>query len=543
MTATDTELLGKFVREHSEDAFAALVKRHLDLVYSAALRQVRSPELAQEVSQSVFTDLARNASRLRSGTILTAWLYQVARRTAIDVVRRESRRQLRERLAVEAASMNARTDWNHIEPLLEEAMDALDETDRAALLLRYFENKSLRDVGLALGVNEDAAQKRVSRAVDRLRECFTRRGVAIASSAVGLAISANAVQAAPAGLAPAISGALVGAAGHSSAGLLATKTLTMTTIQKTVVASVLAVAVGTGIYKARQGALDREQVLQQQLAPLAERLRQIESERDAAVSNLAGAREELGRLRQDLADLPKLRGEVARLRDDSQELSRLKTADSSDAVKTAALSWTERVSRLKQRLAETPAARIPELAMVTEEDWLNAAKGHLESEADFRRALSALRGAGENKFIQLLQPALKAYLKANNNQFPADVSQLQAYFKSPVDPGILDRWEVMSADKMKNLGLGGDMLISQKAPVDEVFDSCFGVGPSGYGSSGSYLSRQVAATLEPVYKAFQASHGEEYPSDPSELLAYATTPSQQAAIQKLILKKSSGENH
>ena len=103
MTVNDSDLLEQYTRRNSEKAFATLVDRHLNLVYSAALRQVRSPQLAEEVAQSVFTDLARNASRLKPDTILTAWLYQVTRRMAINVVRRESRRQARERLAAEMA--------------------------------------------------------------------------------------------------------------------------------------------------------------------------------------------------------------------------------------------------------------------------------------------------------------------------------------------------------------------------------------------------------------------------------------------------------
>src|SRR5204863_2876362 len=191
---------------HAEDAFAELVRRHVNLVYSAALRQVRSPQLAEEVSQSVFSDLAQNAHKLRSGTILTAWLYQVTRRTAIDVVRREARRQLREQIATEMNAMNATAaDWTHIEPLLDEAMHALDETDRSAVLLRYFENKSLREVGRTLGTSENAAQKRLGRAVERLREFFSKRGVTVGASGLVVVLVANAVQAAPVGLVMTIS--------------------------------------------------------------------------------------------------------------------------------------------------------------------------------------------------------------------------------------------------------------------------------------------------------------------------------------------------
>jgi RNA polymerase sigma factor (sigma-70 family) len=158
MSDTDMELLACYTRQHAEDAFAEIVRRHLGLVYSAALRQVRSPQLAEEVTQSVFIDLARSAARLKPDTILTAWLYQVTRRTAIDVVRREASRQLREQIATEMNAMNATAaDWTHIEPLLDEAMHALDDTDRTAVLLRYFENKSIREVGAILGTSENAA--------------------------------------------------------------------------------------------------------------------------------------------------------------------------------------------------------------------------------------------------------------------------------------------------------------------------------------------------------------------------------------------------
>ena len=105
---SDLDLLRQFARENSQDAFAEIVRRHLDLVYSAALRQVRSPQLAEEIAQSVFADLARNAGKLKARTpVLTAWLYAVTRRTAIDAIRKESRRQLREQIAVEMNNMNA----------------------------------------------------------------------------------------------------------------------------------------------------------------------------------------------------------------------------------------------------------------------------------------------------------------------------------------------------------------------------------------------------------------------------------------------------
>src|SRR5262249_52736144 len=139
---SDWELVRDFVREHSEESFRALVERHLNLVYSAALRQVRAPQLAEEVAQSAFATPAQHARRLKPDTVLSAWLYQVTRRLAIDVVRCEARRRVREQVAAEFTAMNDTTaDWGQIESLLDDAMGALDETDRVAVLLRYFENK------------------------------------------------------------------------------------------------------------------------------------------------------------------------------------------------------------------------------------------------------------------------------------------------------------------------------------------------------------------------------------------------------------------
>src|SRR5215212_703554 len=192
MSENDLDLLGAFFREQSQDAFTALVQRHLGLVYSAALRQVRLPQLAEEVAQSVFTDLARNAARLKPDTILTAWLYEVTRRTAIDVVRGEARRQLREQIGLEINAMNANVDaWRQIEPLLDEAMHALDDTDRTAILLRFFENKSLREVGQTLGTTDDTARKRVNRAIEHLRDFFAKRGLMVGTSGLAVVISAN----------------------------------------------------------------------------------------------------------------------------------------------------------------------------------------------------------------------------------------------------------------------------------------------------------------------------------------------------------------
>ena len=318
---SDLDLLRQFARENSQDAFAEIVRRHLDLVYSAARRQVRMPQSAEEVAQSVFADLARDAGKI-SGTgvspvsSLTPWLYAVTRRTAIDVVRKESRRRLREQIAVEMNNMDAtQNDWRQIEPLLDDAMAALEETDRSAILLRYFENKSLREVGEALGASEDAAQKRVSRAVERLREFLAKHGVTVGAGALVALVSANAVQAAPVGLSVTILIGVVSAA--TTAGI--------TIIHKLLMAGLTAATVGIGIYTVHlQKRLDR---LQQQQTPWAEQIQQLQRERDEATNALAVVEAENLQLQSDQSEveLLRLRDEVTRLRNQLKHSAEITT--------------------------------------------------------------------------------------------------------------------------------------------------------------------------------------------------------------------------
>ena len=325
MSDTDLELLARYARQHAEEAFAELVRRHVNLVHSAALRQVRSPQLAEEVAQCAFLKLARQAGQFAPDTVLAAWLYQVTRREAVDVIRREARRQLREQIATEMNITNATdADWTHIEPLLDEAMCALEESDRTVILLRYFENKSLREVGATLGTSDDAAQKRVSRAIERLREIFVKRGVAAGAAGLVVVISANAVQAAPISLALSITTAAL-AANLSVAATLGTQTTTVAmkliTLKTIAVALTSAVAAGAVTYFAQQHEADH---LRKDNQNLMEKQAQLASERDTALSSAAANKAELERLREDQTELLRLRGEVGLLkRQTADQASRL----------------------------------------------------------------------------------------------------------------------------------------------------------------------------------------------------------------------------
>jgi len=227
----DMALLREYAARQSETAFTTLVERHIGLVYCAALRQTRDPAQAQEVTQVVFILLARKARRLREGTILSAWLYRAARFAASDARKMAFRRQQREQQAVQMQTISPTSSgdsaWEQIAPLLDEAMAALGEKDRNAVMLRFFEQKSLEEVGAALGIGTGTAQKRVWRAVDKLRQYFARHGAAFSADAIAAALSAHALHAVPSGLAAAVAAAaaLKGAAATTSTATLLKGTL------------------------------------------------------------------------------------------------------------------------------------------------------------------------------------------------------------------------------------------------------------------------------------------------------------------------------
>jgi RNA polymerase sigma factor (sigma-70 family) len=313
------QLLAEYANGGSEAAFRELVIRYVDLVYSAAVRLVNNDtHLAEDVTQTVFADLARMARSLSPNVTLGGWLHRHTCFVASKTMRRERRRQLREQ---EAAQMNSSEDHSAaqlaaIAPLLDEAINQLGAVDRTAILLRFFEQRDFRSVGEALGSNEEAARKRVNRALEKLQTLLHRRGIALSAGALGAALATQAVSAAPAGLAAGITAsALAGAATANTTTLTILKIMSLTTklkigIGTAILAAVIAVPLviqhqsKTKLEQEKE-ALQRQVQKMDQLAAENERLSRL----TAAVVPAAPAQ-----TNEPSREVLKLRGEVGRLR-------------------------------------------------------------------------------------------------------------------------------------------------------------------------------------------------------------------------------------
>ena len=373
----DAQLLRAYAENRSEVAFNELVRRHVDFVYSAARRMVCDPHLAEDVTQDVFVALAASAGQLIHRSVLSGWLHRTAQNIAAQTVRTIERRRGREQ---EAAVMNellwadSEVSWEDIAPHLDAALGQLSEPDRDALFLRYFERKSARDMAATLGVSDEAAQKRVNRAVERLRELFAKRGITIGSSALIIVISANAVQSAPMSLAISISAATTLAGTAVATTTTATKAIAMTAFQKIISTAALTVAVGAGVYEAEQAAKARAEVqtFAHQQTSLSDQIQQLQRERNDATNQLAALKDKIDNTNE--AELLRLRGEVGTLRQRTNDLVRLLAAN----------------QQLRSDPAAGKAQRPPNLAagdLVPVESLSFA--GYATPEATFQSTLSA----------------------------------------------------------------------------------------------------------------------------------------------------------
>jgi RNA polymerase sigma factor (sigma-70 family) len=315
---SDFELLEQFARNKSEAAFAAVVERHIGLVYSTAFRKTGNPQQSEDITQAVFIILARKADSLGSKTVLPGWLHHTAQFTAANFQRAELRRIHREQEAFMQSTMNEPAPdelWRGLSPLLDDAVTALGPADRDAIVLRFFQNRTLAEVGATLGASEDATRMRVNRALEKMRKFFAQRGVTLSSAAIAGTISANSVQAAPAGLAAIISANAFSVATLTTTTVFgATKAIAMTTLQKTIITAALVAAIGVGTFKAHQYSESQNQ--SQNLLPEQnssnDQLAQLQREHDDATNQLASVIAENAQLKSSSneRELLRLRREV-----------------------------------------------------------------------------------------------------------------------------------------------------------------------------------------------------------------------------------------
>ena len=526
-----------YAESRSESAFTELVRRHVDLVYSAALRMARDAHQAKDVTQGVFVALAQNARQLTSHPVLSGWLHRTAQNLAANVIRANVRRQAREQ---EAVAMNEllvaapETSWEHIAPHLDDALGELSEPDRDAVMLRYFEKKSAQEMASLLGVSDEAAQKRVSRAVEKLREFFSKQKITIGASGLVVLISANAVQSAPIGLAVTISAAAFAGTAVTTSTIIAatTKTIAMTTLQKTVITAAFVAAAGAGIFEARQAANARAEVqtFQQQQAPLTAQIQNLQREHDDATNHLAELRDELANANKNNLELMKLRANATRYQ--------TATKVENDPAFEKATEWLAKESKLREQFELHPEQWIPEIKFLSSEEWLDEARmADLNTANGMRCALSNVRSKAVWKFAQKISQALQSYLITHNQQLPDSTSQLSLYFHPPVEDAekILSRYEMLSSDEQKNPTYQGAVIIqNQKTLVDHI-DNAVLIGTKKITTTAPRLNfpTVIPNELMPVVNAYQDAIHEGFLTI-YDLEPYATTPEQKKALNKFM---------
>ena len=547
----DYELLRSYAETGSESDFTELVQRYVDLVYSAALRQVGGDAaLAQDVTQSVFIDLARKAASISARTVLTGWLYTSTRYAAAKAVRAEQRRHAREQ---EAYAMQQLTStpapaeaWDQLRPMLDEAMHELSERDRNAILLRYFEGRQLAEVGAKLGLSEDAARMRVGRALEKLRGRLAGRGVTSTAAALAALLASQTITAAPAGLAVNIAGTAVASASAGAGSTLTIlKLITMTKLKIGLISALVVAGVATPLIIQHQNEVnlhDENQSLLREHEQLNGEITRLSAENFRLSQLVAQANSSSLSQNSGSNELLKLRAEVTRLRQQQRASSRSSAAAGAgdDPSMDASLkTWATRVSQLKQRIEQMPDKKIPELQLVTDKDWFDAVKSvkQLETEDDYRQAFDGLRRNVKSEFVGMLQQALRGYTKANDGMLPADLSQLKPYFEKPVDDAILGRYSLLQQGKASDVPQGQYIVAETAPPVDDEYDTVYKVSMNGINSSS--VNRTEDA-LKQAGMEYAQAHGGLLPTDPSQLAPYLKQPIDPAVVQRTLDKVPPG---
>ena len=466
------ELLADYVNNGSEAAFRAIVDRYLNLVYGTALRLLdNDAHRAQDVTQTVFINLAKQAQDLSKEVKLGGWLHRNTVYVAANFLRSERRRQARER---EAMEMNAQTDHSkarveQLEQFLDEAINQLGGTDRTAVLLRFYEKLDFAQLGEALGTSEAAAQKRVSRALEKLQVILKQRTAVTSVAIIATALSANAGTAAPAGLAATISGTALSsvATGAGSTSLLL-KLMAMGKIKTAVVAGIVVTSVLAPLLLEYRGEA-RMRELDLALNQNSNRLVQLaaENQRLASLAETSGS----PTADRELSQVLKLRNEVARLRTAVLQMTLAKAATGQkSSLEDKKRLYAVQVERLRSWFETHPSEKIPEMENLEEQTWIDAVET-LGTDDQFDQAARILRVNAQHPVFNILFGALIKYATENHQQFPRNLAELKPYFRAPIDDVILERYEIVhTSNLVPELRPPGEWAITQKAPVNAALD-------------------------------------------------------------------------
>lgn len=466
----EAALLRHYAEEGSQAAFAELVHAHIDLVYAAALRRTGGDtHLAHAAAQQVFTALARHARKLSRHTVLSAWLHTATRNAALNLVISEQRRKAREQAAaaLEPVGTTATTapDWDRLRPVLDAAIDELPEPDRAAVVLRFLEQRPFAQIGAALHVSEDAARMRTERALDKLRAALASRGITSTAAALGAIVSAQPLVSAPAGLAGTFAAAALTATGGAG-GALAGFTFFMNT--KLVTAGVSAlVAFGLGIHFGH----DRSSP---SLPPPA-------AEAPAQSQAMAALRAENDRLK---ADVNRLNGSVSQL--------------------NAALA--------AEPVAPAPTAPPPPAAStLNPRDLVDPRLLAFQQQRAMIAMLRQFAGAGQQ-------------FRKENGRWPASIDELVGE-KKFIRRILTVDGEDYSGLQFRD---GGKFVVTSVDGVTATVDLNTGQPEEVLTSPAADLAKQLGGKVEPAAKraleAYHAANGGSEPRNPQALLPYFTSP-------------------
>jgi hypothetical protein len=405
-------------------------------------------------------------------------------------------------------------------------------------VLRFLEGKALDEVGAALGVTADAARMRTDRALEKLKKLLGRKGVSTTAATLALVMAQQTSVATPAGLGAAIAAtALTGAAETlSAAGIFH---LILMSKAKLAIGAILVAGISVPLVLQHQANVE----LKKSNIGVASQLAAIEAKIAPLLEDNARLSNALARVGSSTSqgasnELIKLRAEVAQLRGEKRATASL-SGNPDDPLDETLRALGTKAAQLKRRLADMPDKQIPELALVTEKDWLDAVARVPGVEADYqaRKALDSLRSSAKGTLGNEMRKALEKYAEANGGILPTDLAQIHPYMEKPIDPAVLRRYELTASGKLDDLKPGTYIIKEIAPPVDDEYDTHFEFSRNGTSSASV---NQVGDAIEEAVKFYAKANGGRLPTQPAQVNGYLQRPIDAGRVQQFLDKVPPG---